>query len=480
MSVKKLKVGFVEQSVRRFFHVELARYLVENFAVEPHIYSHSQNSLDYYRKVASDVFAGFHLIGDGVSECDDLSLTERARYYEGRYGVPMGWFKVTDRVTGLGYSPGGFYHPRSKNSDRLTDEQVLASYIRQFDYWESVFQRGEVQLLLNGFYFEYFPAQANGVAMRTALPSRNQNYYFWSHNCFGEIHRLETTFEATENGELEKLEMDTPILNSRQLEVMKKRSGTAVMLKRMAKLIYSWSYRQYKRDGNKQYKLFWELMFVYREWKILRYLYSAGLPMASELRNTKYVLYALQVEPEINFQGYSPEYFCQLSAIISLSRDLPAGVRLVVKEHIPAVSRRPDRFYDQIRLLKNVIFVDPRNNGLELVRYASAVATINGTVGQEAAVLGKPVISFGRRNLYNFLDHVRVVEREEDLHSILRWALSDEFNSDKAARDGQRYLKALQCRSFSMADFGYHNPEGFTDSVIAEASNALMDSVSDV
>ena len=111
-----------------------------------------------------------------------------------------------------------------------------------------------------------------------------------------------------------------------------------------------------------------------------------------------------------------------------------------------------------------------------MVKASAAVATINGTVGQEAAVMGKPVLSFGRRNLYNFLPHVKVVNGDTDLAQTLRWALS--FSEQTKARlDGAKYLHCLHKFSFDMQDFGFHNPSGFDDQAIEAAVARLQESL---
>ena len=70
----------------------------------------------------------------------------------------------------------------------------------------------------------------------------------------------------------------------------------------------------------------------------------------------------------------SPEYFYQLSCIAALSRDLPAGAILVVKETLAATGRRPRDFYAQIKEFKNVVMLDIRELGLEVVRAATTGA----------------------------------------------------------------------------------------------------------
>ena len=474
---KKIVIGILEQAVRANFHVDLVRSLKERFDVDCHIYSYTENGLSFYRKYSEELFCGLHIVDMKSSVIlTSKEVHEKIEIFEDRYGIPFGWFKVTDREHGLGYSPGGYFHPKSKSDVGVSDEYVLSKYIKKLEYWEREFKKQRFDLFLNGFFFEYFPACANNIPIRTALAARNENYYFWAHNCYGEMEGLSESFSTLPSPKRELYLDDAPVLNRKQLDVMIHRARTSVAINRAFRLIYKWLYRQYKSTG-KSYYLLSELKLVYREWKVLRYLYRQNLPNSSDIRGGKYIFYALQVEPELNFQGYSPECFCQLNVILSLSRDLPADTKLVVKEHIPAAAKRPPGFYDQIRRLKNVTFVDPRDSGLNYVKGAVAVATINGTVGQEAAILGKPVIAFGRRNLYNFLPHVKLVSNDDQLPQVLRWATDSKFDGVQASIDGQKYLSALQSKSFPMEDFGYHNPRGYTPETIEISVDKLLESL---
>lgn len=478
---KPLNFAVVDQAVRSAFHADLARYLKNNCGARIHLYSRSASSFKHQQSQLSDAYDSFNVIdiGDYVPRQpeDEAKVIQRAAYYEERYGIPFGWFRIIDRAVGLGFSPGGFYHPRSVSTDKAPDLGVVANNIRQLDFWEREILEKEIDVVINGFYFEYFPARANGREMRTALSARNENFYMWVDNCFGELRGFDEVYRNASRHVASVSLNDAPLLNRKQLDKVADRSKVSEMLAKTGRLVVRHAYRFYKRDKTKQYRFSSDIASVWREWRVLRRLFSMNLPRLNDLKGRDYIFYPLQVEPESNLQGFSPEYFFQLSAIISLARDLPAGVVLVVKEHLPAAGRRPDVFHEQIRLLKNVVFVDLRESGLELVRHARAVATINGTAGQEAAVLGKPVITFGRHNLYNILPHVRVIRQDEDLYPALRWALSDEFDAAQAKTDGQRYLHTLRSHCFHMEDFGFHNPHGYTPEVIEKAADKLLESL---
>ena len=197
----------------------------------------------------------------------------------------------------------------------------------------------------------------------------------------------------------------------------------------------------------------------------------------SDMGNSKFVYYPLHTEPETALQTLSPEYFYQLSCIAALSRDLPAGTVLAVKDTLAAIGRRPRDFYAQILEFKNVVLLDVREFGLEVAKKSSAVATITGTGGFEAAVMGKPVISFGRHNLYNFLSHVRVINDETKLKEDLVWALKDDFDVKTAKIEGAKFLEGVKNISFNMEEFTAINGKNFSDIAIKRAYENLYKSI---
>ena len=77
--------------------------------------------------------------------------------------------------------------------------------------------------------------------------------------------------------------------------------------------------------------------------------------LAAFAKKENFVYFPLLTEPEIALHGIANDFFFQLSAINIISRDLPSNYRLIVKEHLLAVGRRPDQFYEQIKSLNNVL-----------------------------------------------------------------------------------------------------------------------------
>ena len=111
--------------------------------------------------------------------------------------------------------------------------------------------------------------------------------------------------------------------------------------------------------------------------------------------------------------------------------------------------------------------------GLEAARAADAVVTISGTSGLEGAILGKPVICFGRHNIYNFLPHVMVVTDETQLKGYLARAFGGGIDRAQAERDGRRFLQAIVDASFDLGSFAPIQPDVVDEAALDVAFAAL-------
>ena len=114
INIEGARVGFIHQAVKTKFNIELARSLKSKFNVVTCFFVTNEGSVAHLRSIADGAIDEFELINYGGLPLPLSELIQKATYFEKRYSVPIGWFKLTDRVNGLGFSPGGFLHPRSK------------------------------------------------------------------------------------------------------------------------------------------------------------------------------------------------------------------------------------------------------------------------------------------------------------------------------------------------------------------------------
>ncbi len=138
-----------------------------------------------------------------------------------------------------------------------------------------------------------------------------------------------------------------------------------------------------------------------------------------QLDTSKYVFFPLHTEPEVSLLVYGRPYLNQTEIIRMLALSLPVDTILVVKEHPWMVGKRSLSSYEKMLNIPRVRFADPRLEARVLIQKACMVAVVTGSVGLEAAMLGKPVLTFGDCP-FNLLPMVRRCEDPRRLQSIIR------------------------------------------------------------
>jgi len=109
-----------------------------------------------------------------------------------------------------------------------------------------------------------------------------------------------------------------------------------------------------------------------------------------------YVYFPLHVVDDYKIARVVPHCADQASIVEQLAGFLPHGHELVVKEHPMSIGRNELGFLKRLRSIENVRLVDPHTSSHELIRGAQGVAVIGSTVGLEALLYGKPVLTLGR------------------------------------------------------------------------------------
>lgn len=109
----------------------------------------------------------------------------------------------------------------------------------------------------------------------------------------------------------------------------------------------------------------------------------------------RYVLYPIHFQPEASTLVQAPYYLDQESLIEDISKSLPVGHRLYVKEHVSNRGRRPLSFYRRIKDTFGVRLLGADVDTWPLIQNAAAVAVITGTMGWETLLFQKPLVSFG-------------------------------------------------------------------------------------
>ncbi|HEX3437912.1 MAG TPA: hypothetical protein VHT24_14170, partial [Pseudacidobacterium sp.] len=110
----------------------------------------------------------------------------------------------------------------------------------------------------------------------------------------------------------------------------------------------------------------------------------------------KFFIFPLHVQPEATTLTLAPFCVDQPALIANIAKALPIGYQLYVKEHVMAVGRRSLDEYRRIATTPNVKLIHPDSNVRALIKQSAGVCTIVGTMGFEALMFNKSVITFGR------------------------------------------------------------------------------------
>lgn len=164
--------------------------------------------------------------------------------------------------------------------------------------------------------------------------------------------------------------------------------------------------------------------------------------------NENFIFFPLHFDPELATTVVAPFYINQIMVIEALAKSIPVTFKLYVKEHPSMYPKglRPIIFYKRLLKIPNVKLIDPRVSSYELIKRCKGVVTITGTAGWEAAVLKKPVVTFGKP-IYSILSTVKKVNDLEKLPYLVKWMLNDyKYNEEELIA----YISALLEHSFTL------------------------------
>ena len=163
------------------------------------------------------------------------------------------------------------------------------------------------------------------------------------------------------------------------------------------------------------------LKYYYDVEKIKRKLLVPNEYFENPVEGEKYVYMPLHLIPESSVFVKASFYVDELNLIEQVSKSLPVGWKLYVKEHQAMLGERDLSFYKRAAELANVRVVqlnyykDPK----PWITKAQGVVTITGTAAYEAALMGKRSIIFGDVP-FSLIEGITRIRSFEDLPEAIR------------------------------------------------------------
>ncbi len=409
----------------------------------------------------------FHLYDD-VDE-DEESIIRRARKNESKYGVLVTDLLQVDRHLGLGFSPLGSGHPRSRLNRKASYLKSIHFFNRVMDYWENYLNERRPDLIVNpaGTFVGKgcaVVARARAIPIRHISWSRYQEYFYWAFDELEQVPYLRTVYDSIppETHDGPQAIVRNPKAEAWREDMIRRKSVLYLLWLLGRSVLYE-SYRKLRRvtmPGNYLVTERWKSMI--RTCLDFKRLNRCRLFTMGDLKGKDFVFYPLHTEPEISLSLLSPEFNEQLAIIHLIAKNLPAGVTLAVKEHLHGIGRRPGGLYRSLEQIPNVVMASPYENAVELAKLSKCAIVITGTLGLEAAALGVPVISFSQHNIYDFVPHAHVVISWMELRELLSSiCLGDDPQAkERRGRDGARLLHAIRQISFDLSGIEWSHGMG--------------------
>ncbi len=202
----------------------------------------------------------------------------------------------------------------------------------------------------------------------------------------------------------------------------------------------------------------------------LRLLLKDPFLTLDEIPDKPFAYFPLHIDPEESTLVSAPYQTNQLAIVEALSKSLPFGMNLVVKEHPGMVGQRPGEFYRDLRKMPKVILVSPFESPFELIQRADLTCVITGTTCWEAMMLKKPVLVLGEKVPY--LQIGEGVERCVDLFGLSESIRNAMARPRVSERSLELFIASMLHHSF---DFPPHLLWGKVSPQLVEANQTVLE-----
>jgi len=392
-------------------------------------------------------------------------LAQWAQRVETELGVSLLDIIRTDRHLGIGFVSGGSFM-RSRYANGLGYPQTVDLAGRLCQFFADLLDKQRPFAVISGYGAAHIAAltsvaSVRGIPMRWPIFSRTGKKMFWTENRFNWPAGLRAAYERrlaqTDVQPVEEVRLDTPYVAQLIQSTNRTNLGLRSLVHRLFKILrLEISDRLRGRTFRYGSYLFRDRVWLMCErWWWRRRAIQQKPVMSGLPDRLPYVFFPLHIEPEVAIMSEAQASDQQMTFIEWLAKTVPGGWYVVVKEHPNATTPRPRGFRERLRTIPNVIVAAPLENGENLAYAAQAVAVINGTLGVQAAIAGKPVITFHRHFQGLMMPHVLFADSYDTTRAAIQSIARGEVTPVlERRRAGAAFKAALDDCAFSVGNPG--------------------------
>jgi len=166
------------------------------------------------------------------------------------------------------------------------------------------------------------------------------------------------------------------------------------------------------------------------------------------------------------------KFFYQNNIIKNISKALPEGYLLYIKEHPVTIGTTPIKWYKELSKLKNVVILLPTINSHDIVKNSEGIITICSTTGYEALQYQKPVITLA--DPFYGMDNLTInVNNFEDVNEVeikIKEAIGKKVDINKVKRLINSVLKSQYDGTYYI----YQTQFDYSDEAIERIANSTI------
>jgi hypothetical protein len=443
-------------SQQKGFLISLAKLLAEENKV--YIEARDNDVKNLVAELAPELMTSIAVRQMFSVDVDDQNIIEECHKREEKYGESFVMISSADRGLGKGYL---FNADRYPDIDRAwwEYEEKLRSILEDFLYYEYMIEKYSPKAVITLVQNKVFSliCRHHNITYLGIQGVRFSNRYYWTDNEHGKSSKyiksikenLEKWPEVNESVDVQYEQEAGSKYNHMMFARYSYAIATKSSLKKIALEIYSLIRNQ---GRTKSYKFLGWLGPILRRPRAYKYFEKYG-KRPEELKDFKLVYVPLNLEPEYSLLSLSPEFNNSMEMIAWISKSVPANVLVVVKEQPFSFGVRSKRYYENFRMIPNVVLAHPKVSSWEWIKASNVIATITGTAGVESVYFKKPVLSYGKHQIINYLPTVRFANNFETTKEYVNELLEFDKNNESFEVSKWALYRAQMNISFELLGF---------------------------
>lgn len=185
--------------------------------------------------------------------------------------------------------------------------------------------------------------------------------------------------------------------------------------------------------------------------------------------NEKYVYFPFQITTDASIAVFDPEYYRQDMVIEEISKALPEGYKLYVKEHPKGKGNIPKKWMKRVLALPNVKLISVGVSSHDLIQNCQALVVITTFTGWEGIMYFKPVVILGHPP-FSRMGVSFDVESMSEIGDLIKKAIEcGKIEEERVYRMINASMKSIyNCHIYIMDESDKGNVGRMVDSMLTE------------